>query len=372
MTATTPNLEGRRFWIGLAVGGAVIGVGVVGGLRAASSTKPLLLTAWLLGGLLAHDALIAPLACLIGIAAARAVPASARVPLQAGLFASAIVIAVAYPALRGYGRSPDNPTVQPLDYATATLTVLAVVWASAAVWTGLRVLRTRPTEVALVVIAKAPVPGRSKTRLCPPCTPTEAALVARAALEDTLDVVARTPGVGRRIVALDGQPGPWLPDGFEVVPQPDGGLAPRLAGTFAAVHAPALLIAMDTPQVTPKLLDGAARTLAQPDVDAVLGLSEDGGYWAIGLARADGNVFDDVPMSSPRTGAAQLSRLRELGLRTELLPRLRDVDDFEDALAVARTAPGSRFATAVDRISARRNRPGARRRVVAKRPSRRS
>jgi hypothetical protein len=347
-------------------------VGVVGGLRAASSTKPLLLAAWLLGGLLAHDALIAPLACLIGIAAARAAPASARVPVQAALFASAIVLAVAYPALRGYGRSPDNPTVQPLDYATATLTVLAVVWGGAAVWTGLRVLRTRPTGIALVVIAKAPVPGRSKTRLCPPCTPTEAALVARAALEDTLEVVARTPGVARRIVALDGEPGPWLPDGFEVVPQPDGGLAPRLAGTFARVHAPALLIAMDTPQVTTELLGGAVRTLARPGVDAVLGLSEDGGYWAIGLAHADGEVFDDVPMSSPRTGPAQLARLRDLGLRVELLPRLRDVDDFEDALAIAEGVPGSRFASTVGRIATRLRRRGAPRREVAERRSRRN
>ena len=61
--------------------------------------------------------------------------------------------------------------------------------------------------VNLLVMAKAPVAGRVKTRLCPPCTPAEAAAIAEAALADTLDAVAAC-GAGRRIVALDGEPGP--------------------------------------------------------------------------------------------------------------------------------------------------------------------
>ena len=114
---------------------------------------------------------------------------------------------------------------------------------------------------ALVVIAKAPVAGRSKTRLTPPCTPDEAALLARAALQDTLDAVAATPAA-RRVCVLEGEPGDWLPEGFEVIAQRGDGLDERLAHAFADVGEPAVLIGMDTPQVTPELLALACERLA--------------------------------------------------------------------------------------------------------------
>ncbi len=198
---------------------------------------------------------------------------------------------------------------------------------------------------ALLVIAKAPVPGRVKTRLTPPCTPEQAAALARAALEDTLHAVAGAQEADRRVLVLDGEPGPWLPEGFEVVPQRPGDLAARLAGAFADVGAPALLIGMDTPQVTPALLDASLAVFAEGD--AAFGPTMDGGYWAIGLRRADPAVFAGVPMSLPTTGAVQMARLRALGLRTASLPLLRDVDAIADAYAVATEAPDGRFAAAV-------------------------
>jgi len=210
----------------------------------------------------------------------------------------------------------------------------------------------RDRAVTLALITKAPQPGRSKTRLCPPCTPAEAAELARSALEDTLAAMATAPVAGRRVVVLDGTPGSWLPSGFDIVTQRDGGLGQRLGAAFDAVGGPTIMLAMDTPQVTPALLAGAARTLDRPGTDAVLGLTDDGGYWIIGLRRPDPGVFEGVPMSSPRTGEAQLARLRDLGLTTALVPRLRDVDDFDDAVAVARLAPDSRFASALHDIAA--------------------
>ena len=81
--------------------------------------------------------------------------------------------------------------------------------------------RRSPQVPHVLVMAKSPVPGRVKTRLCPPCTPAEAAALAEAALADTLEAVAAC-GAGRRILALDGAPGPWLPAGFEVVAQCQG------------------------------------------------------------------------------------------------------------------------------------------------------
>jgi len=206
-------------------------------------------------------------------------------------------------------------------------------------------------EGTLIVIAKEPRAGRSKTRLVPPCTPSQAAGLAQAALIDTLSAVAATPAA-RRLVALEGEAGDWLPAGFEVTAQRGEGLAERLAGAFEDAGGPAFVVAMDTPQVTPALLAAALGRLSDPGVDATLGLAGDGGYWGIGLSRPDRAVFEHVPMSDGRTGELQARRLRDLGLRTELLPRLIDVDTIEDARAVARDAPHGRFAAALRALPA--------------------
>ena len=196
---------------------------------------------------------------------------------------------------------------------------------------------------ALVVLAKAPVAGRVKTRLCPPLLAADAACLAEAALHDTLEAVASVPGT-RALLVLDGDPGAWLPSGFELARQRDGGLGERLAGAFATVGGPALVVGMDTPQLTAPLLDRALDALDAPGVDAVLGPAADGGYWTIGLRRPGRRVFTGVPMSSPRTYAVQRARLRRLGMRVAELDELRDVDTIEDAWAVAAESPGSRFA----------------------------
>jgi rSAM/selenodomain-associated transferase 1 len=201
---------------------------------------------------------------------------------------------------------------------------------------------------ALLVIAKEPVAGRVKTRLCPPCTPEQAARLARAALEDTLAACDRAAGGGRRVLVLSGRPGAWLPPGWEVIPQRGEGLAERLAAAFADVGGPALLVGMDTPQVLP---DGVAEGLAALDrADAAFGPATDGGYWAIGLREPDPAVFAGVRMSRVFTGAIQRARLAALGLRTVDLPPLRDVDDIAAARAVALDAPGTRFAAALAEI----------------------
>ncbi len=201
------------------------------------------------------------------------------------------------------------------------------------------------SDVALVVIAKAPAPGQSKTRLCPPCTPDEAAELAAAALADTLAVVAAAPG-RRRLLALDGELA-VPPPGFEVIEQRGAGLGERLGHALAAAEGPALVVGMDTPQLTPATLADAAARLTRGDVAAVLGPALDGGYWAIGLQTPDPAVFEDVPMSSVATYAAQQRRLRQLGVTVASLPPLRDIDTIEDARAVARAFPCTAFAAAL-------------------------
>lgn len=196
----------------------------------------------------------------------------------------------------------------------------------------------------LLVIAKEPRPGRVKTRLTPPFTPREAAALAEAALADTLDTVARTPA-HRRVLVLEGEPGPWLPPGFEVVRQCPGGLDERLAAAFAQCAGPALLIGMDTPQVTPELLG-----VDFADCDAYFGPAKDGGFWALGLADPDPALLLGVPMSTPHTGAVQRARLA--GLRVRDLPCLRDVDTAHDAELVAKATPTGRFAARLAHLTA--------------------
>lgn len=202
----------------------------------------------------------------------------------------------------------------------------------------------------LIVLAKEPVPGRVKTRLSPPCTPVEAAMLAQAALADTLEA-ALASHAGRVVLALAGRPGPWCPPGVEVVGQGTGPLDRRLTAAWvASTSGPAMLIGMDTPQVTGADLDAAFGALA--DHDAVLGPATDGGWWALGLRRPHPRAFAGVPMSRADTGARQHARLTALGLRTAPLPVRTDVDTWDDAVTVARTCPGGRFATAVDALRA--------------------
>jgi glycosyltransferase A (GT-A) superfamily protein (DUF2064 family) len=190
----------------------------------------------------------------------------------------------------------------------------------------------------LLVLAKEPVAGRVKTRLCPPCSPAQAAAVAEAALADTL-VAAIGSGADRVVLALDGRPGDWCPAGVDVIDQGDGDLAQRLTRSWCAVAGPAVQIGMDTPQLTAAVLDEAMAALVAPGVDAVLGPAEDGGWWGIGLRHAHPLAFAGIPTSRSDTGRRQAARLAELGLRTRMLARQRDADTWTDALALAFRCP---------------------------------
>lgn len=212
---------------------------------------------------------------------------------------------------------------------------------------------TPARDAQIVVIAKAPVPGMVKTRLTPPYRPEEAAALAEAALRDTLSAVAAAPAA-RRVLALLGEPGPWLPAGYDVVPQRGGDLAERLAAAFAdawaALPVPVVLIGMDTPQVTPALLAEAGRLLDGHEV--VVGPAADGGFWLLGQRRPDPALLTGLPMSRPDTGALLMERVRAAGVRAALLPELTDVDTAADARAVAAQAPSSRFAAALAALGA--------------------
>lgn len=212
-------------------------------------------------------------------------------------------------------------------------------------------------RATVLIMAKAPVAGRVKTRLCPPLSPAHAADLAAAALLDTLAAAAVTGGT-RTVVALDGdliqarRPAQLrgAMAAVTVIGQRGDGFAARLvaAHTDAGGRGPVLQIGMDTPQVTPIMLTSAIATLAVPGVDAVLGPASDGGWWALGLNSAvDARVLREVPMSQPSTGELTLAALQAAGCRVEILPTLTDVDHFSDAVRVSRLAPDTLFAAAV-------------------------
>ena len=209
--------------------------------------------------------------------------------------------------------------------------------------------------VALLVVAKAPVPGLAKTRLAATIGDAAAADFAAAALLDTLDAVADAPVAGR-IVALTGDLAAASRRielesrlaGFTVIEQRGTGFADRLANahvdaSIAAGGLPVLQIGMDTPQVTPGLLAECATTLCS--VDAVLGMACDGGWWVLGVTDpATVECLRTVPMSQPDTGAVTLRALGDTVGDVRLVAELADVDTFDDIAVVGRAClPGSRF-----------------------------
>jgi glycosyltransferase A (GT-A) superfamily protein (DUF2064 family) len=209
----------------------------------------------------------------------------------------------------------------------------------------------------VLVLAKEPKPGRVKTRLIPLLSPGEAAAVAAAALADTLAAVAAC-GATRRILALDGEVGEWLPPGFTVVAQRGTTFNARLRHAWHDAAGPGLQIGMDTPQVTAALLDDCLElTMSSPSgapATAALGLAEDGGWWALGLSAPNGrDAFAGVPMSSPTTGRSQRAALEACGYAVCDLPVLRDIDEIDDLEAVAALAPASRLAATWQAIALR-------------------
>ena len=210
--------------------------------------------------------------------------------------------------------------------------------------------------MTLLVVAKAPEPGRAKTRLAATVGDRVAADIAAAALLDTLDAVAAAP-VAARVVALTGDLDSAVGvadirqrlESFTVIEQRGDNFADRLANAHAdSAHQaggyPVLQIGMDTPQVTAELLASCAGRLLE--TPAVLGLAHDGGWWVLGVRTpATAECLRAVPMSQPDTGALTLKALRDTGIDVTPVQQLADFDVVDDVAAVRDACgPASRFA----------------------------
>ncbi len=213
-------------------------------------------------------------------------------------------------------------------------------------------------DLTVAVVAKECLPGRVKTRLTPPLAPATAAALAQLSLTRTLETVRALP-VRHRLLVMDGTPASRDAAQFVVVPQAPGRLDERLAAICDAVPGPLLIIGMDTPQASSHHLAGLFEdwSAAAPRCGAWLGPASDGGFWALALHRPDGALLRGIPMSTGATGRAQLARLAAAGLDIGMLPELRDMDRFSDAVQIAAAIPATDFARAVAAASAGGARP---------------
>src|SRR5215467_13443910 len=194
-----------------------------------------------------------------------------------------------------------------------------------------------PRTVAVAIMAKAPWPGTVKTRLSPPLLATEAAALYRCFLLDKIRAVEALTGA-RPVIAYTPDDARTefdsLAPSFTLVPQRGHDLGARLHGILthllAAGHAGAMAVDSDTPTLPARFLQQAIDCLTRPGPDVVLGPTEDGGYYLIGVRAAHRTLFDSVPWSTSDVLAVTLRRAAAAGLRAVCMPAWFDVDTPDD------------------------------------------
>jgi hypothetical protein len=189
---------------------------------------------------------------------------------------------------------------------------------------------------ALLVVAKQPTAGRVKTRLCPPLDGRTAAALYSAFLGDVLDVMRQVSGVQRTIAYL-----PEDADGYFAALAPDMAHEPQIGADLgerldhlltSALHTgarQAVVMSSDCPTLPAAFVAEAFTRLDGP-VDVVLGPSDDGGYYLIGLKQPQPRLLREVRMSTAAVLSDTLALADAIGLRVALLPPWYDVDTVED------------------------------------------
>jgi rSAM/selenodomain-associated transferase 1 len=192
-----------------------------------------------------------------------------------------------------------------------------------------------PKPDTLLVVAKQPAPRQTKTRLCPPLTPVQAAELYDCFLRDTLDTMREIPGVRRVIGFLpedaQGYFNQLAPD-MELVCQRGTSLGERLdhllTDALASGSQQAVVMDSDSPTLPATYISQAFEQLAEADV--VLGPTQDGGYYLIGVKQPQPHLLRDVQMSTPQVLSDTLALAEDSGLVVSLLPDWYDVDTIAD------------------------------------------
>lgn len=184
---------------------------------------------------------------------------------------------------------------------------------------------------ALIVVAKRPAPGKTKTRLCPPLTPDLASALYESFLFDTLDQMRQVTNSRRVIAYLDERDYfQHLAPDFELIPQEGQDLGERLDRALTSYlsrgYERAVIMDSDSPTLPPPYLSQAFDVLAD-GADVVLGPCDDGGYYLIGIKRPAPRLLREVHMSTPTVAAETMALAKEEGLKLISLPTWYDVDD---------------------------------------------
>jgi rSAM/selenodomain-associated transferase 1 len=187
-------------------------------------------------------------------------------------------------------------------------------------------------DAALIVVAKEPVPGLTKTRLCPPFTPEAAAEFYHCLMLDTLALMARLEGVDHTVAYAPSSAHGYFqnlaPNGFRLIPQEGANLGERLANALS--HHLDLgyqrVVIMNSDGPTLPLACLAEAFSALEDADITLGPSRDGGYYLIGMKRLHAHLFQAIAWSTEQVFAQTLARCRRLGLSVYQLPEWYDID----------------------------------------------
>jgi uncharacterized protein len=197
----------------------------------------------------------------------------------------------------------------------------------------------------VLIVAKAPVAGRAKTRLVPPLTAGQAATLQEALLLDTLDA-CRAEEARTALLHAHPSEAPLLADlvGSDVllVLQEGRGLgdALRLGMARGVAEGPTALVSSDIPGFPPGSLERTFSLLERRAADVVLGPALDGGYWLIAMRERSDAPFQSIPWSTPAACAVTARRCREAGLRVAMLSPWRDVDTTVDLAFLVREADG--------------------------------
>jgi rSAM/selenodomain-associated transferase 1 len=221
-------------------------------------------------------------------------------------------------------------------------------------------------------MAKVPLPGRSKTRLCPPLRPEEAAAMSAAFLRDTFENIA----LAARIVPFEAYAA-YAPRGGEAALRPHVGASTRLLladgsrtmpdgvdgfgrcllqaveDMLAQGHAAACVLSSDCPSLPTRLLSEAAEALMAPGDRAVLGAAHDGGYYLLGLKAPHAHLFRDIAWSTPSVADETRARARDLRLELTELDLWYDVDDaasFQVLLGERDGYPAPRTREMIERL----------------------
>jgi len=195
---------------------------------------------------------------------------------------------------------------------------------------------------ALLVIAKRPTPGQTKTRLTPPLTAEQAAALYECFLVDTLDLVRRVPETDPLIAYLPAEARAYFaalaPD-FGLVLQEGAGLGERLdnalTGCLNRGYQRVAIMNSDGPTLPAAYLARAFEAL-RDGADIALGPSADGGYYLIGVKQPAPRLLREVRMSTPTVLADTLALAAEERLQVELLPAWYDVDEAADLARLTR------------------------------------